>query len=218
MTNTTGAICLRTEATREDASRRVATRLAVLLAEQLQKTPTASLVVSGGSSPRACFHLLQNADLDWSRVRVTLTDERCVPTEDAESNERMVRRELLQGRAGRASFVKLADESLASLEKPYAASLIGMGADGHFASIFPGLPELGELLDPDGRLVCKKVVTGAKIAARMTMSLAELVRSRRLLLLAFGAEKKAVLDAAAEYPVGALLAQRRAPIEVVWAP
>ena len=127
----------------------------------------ASLAVAGGRTPVPLFRALRDAQLDWARVAVTLTDERWVPEEDAASNARLLRAELLQGRAGAARFFPLYDssatageavdsvwQSLQEMPWPLDAVVLGMGEDGHFASLFPDNPQLGRALDPDDQPRC----------------------------------------------------------------
>lgn len=203
-------------ASREEASHYVAGRLAGLLGESLDRHGFASLVVSGGTTPEKCFQELREMDLDWSRVQVTLTDERCVPVTDPASNEAMVRRELMRGRAAKASFVQVSEAGLSRVPKPYTVCLVGMGEDGHFASIFADLAEKDLLLDPSSGIHCRRIETSSRGEARVTMTLSELICSQQLIMLIFGEKKRELLEFADQYPVGALFA--RAPVEVVWAP
>ena len=123
----------------------------------------ASLAVSGGGTPRNMFQRLSRCELDWSRVWITLVDERWVDPGDADSNERLVRQYLLQNKADSARFVGLksahADPAqgiaeisrrLARIPRPFTRVILGMGADGHTASWFPQAANLEALLDPAG--------------------------------------------------------------------
>lgn len=115
----------------------------------------ALLVLSGGSTPVPFFEALAQCDLDWSRVTITLADERWVPEEHADSNARLVKAYLLQGRAAQANWVPLfndevtpqggqaaIEQTLAGLCWPADVVVLGMGGDGHTASLFPYAPEL----------------------------------------------------------------------------
>ena len=235
-------------ASREAASREAARRMAAALRARLAAPGPASLVVSGGATPGRCFELLSREELPWSRVQVTLTDERCVPPGHAASNETMLRRCLLVQAAANAGFVPPETAALATLARPPEVALVGMGEDGHFASIFPDNPALASLLDPDSPTEVADVVTGASEYRRRTVSLSFLLQSRRILLLAFGAAKKRILMAPGKLPVAALLQQQepqqnglqqnglqqkklqtnkrqqtrlsqtRAPVDILWAP
>lgn len=203
---------------RDAASAAAAALVTGALSARLSRQAEASLVVSGGRTPAASLSRLAATPLDWDRVAVTLTDERCVPVDDDASNERMVRQRLLRDKAAGARFARLDDDGLASLPRPFACSLIGMGEDGHFASLFPDMDGLDAALDLDGPAGCVPVRTAASPHGRVSMTLALLAQSDLLLLLAFGEAKLAVLEEPDGLPAAALLRQRRAPLQVIWAP
>jgi 6-phosphogluconolactonase len=120
------------------------------------------LVVTGGRTPGPVYDRLAKTDLDWSRITVTLSDERFVGTDSPDSNERLVRERLLQHNAAKATFVPIkgdgptpaadaraVEPALRGLV-PFDATLLGMGDDGHIASLFPSTPGVAALLDPKG--------------------------------------------------------------------
>jgi len=123
--------------------------VAVILRDAIDIRGAATLVVSGGSTPKGFFRKLSGKAIDWSKVTVTLADERWVPPGHADSNHRLVQENLLQGGAGSASFIPLVSEHAhpraAVDEITQALSrlgtldvvILGMGGDGHFASLFP---------------------------------------------------------------------------------
>lgn len=203
---------------RSTASRAAADVLAAALSHRLATSAGAVLAVSGGTTPGQCLSELAERPLNWARVRVTLTDERCVPADHPDSNEGMVRRRLLVGRAAAARFVRLQGTEMSAFSEPFACVLVGMGEDGHFASVFPDADNLDEALDLESDACCLPVRTEASPFARISMTLARLVNSDELVLLAFGAAKRRVLEAPGAYPVGRLLAQTRLPVRVMWAP
>lgn len=220
---------------RLSASEAAAESLRAALARALDAQDYASLVVSGGSTPVHCFEALSGMDLDWPRVSVFASDERCVPPDHPDSNEAMVRRTLATNRAAGAGVVPVfrdgldpegmceaLAERLRAEPDPFAAVLLGMGADGHFASLFPDFGGLERGLDLAGTEPCLTVVTAASPHPRITLTLPTLLRTNTLLLLAFGEAKRAVLEDAAagrgDYPVQALLAQDRVPVTIAWAP
>lgn len=186
---------------RDLASARAAEMLGAALRHTLEAQPTATLVVSGGSTPQACFQYLAQMALPWHRVLVTLSDERCVSAQHADSNERMVRKYLLTDRAAQAQFVDLQNVN----EAPFAAVLLGMGADGHFASLFPDAANLDAGLDLNNPHATIEVTTAASPHRRVSMTLARLLNTAQLLLLAFGNDKRSVLEEPGAYPVGKLL-------------
>lgn len=209
-------------------------RVAGWLAEGLARQPAVSLVVPGGRTPAAFLSRLGRTALDWPRVHVTLSDERWVSPEAEASNEAMVRRTLLQGPAASATFVPLYTgaaspaEGLAEVERrltalpPVEAAVVGMGEDGHFASLFPGDPSLAAGLDPDGRTLCLAATGPTGGPARLSLTLAFLARARRVVALATGERKlKLWRDGAVSDlspPVAALQRQNKAPIFFLWSP
>ena len=129
--------------------------------EAIEARGAALLVVSGGTTPVRYFHALSSQPIDWSRVAVTLADERRVPDDDPRSNARLVREALLRDLARGAQFSPLADSRLdedhelaaanariATLPSPADLVVLGMGEDGHTASWFPGAEGLAEAIDP----------------------------------------------------------------------
>lgn len=195
----------------------------------------ASLAASGGSTPAPVYDLLRERPLDWSKVDITLSDERWVAPTSADSNQRMLQERLLAGAAAAARFTPLwrpaaSVEAAAALDEPEIARLLpfdvvllGMGEDGHFASLFPGSPALAEGLDPDGPRLCAAVPPGrpAPPQPRISLTLRAVLASRLILLLTSGEAKRRVLDEAldgADLPVRALLMQERTPIRILWAP
>lgn len=203
---------------RAAASTVAAELLAAALNDRLSEAAQASLVVSGGSTPAGALEQLAQAPLPWDRISVLLTDERCVPVSDPASNERMVRECLLTGAAAAAGFVRLEPGRKIAAPMPFAAVLAGMGEDGHFASLFPDLDDLEAALDPEAPPGCLTVSTVASPHPRVSLNLAALTAARLVVLLAFGAAKRAVIEAPDAYPVGRLLTQTRAPVRVLWAP
>ena len=210
----------------------VSDRLATALRQVLQTRGAASLAVPGGSTPGPVFDRLAGTELDWSHVAVTLTDERWVPATDAASNEHLVRQRLLQGRAQAARLVGLhnaaatpsagmaeASARLQALPLPFDAVLLGMGGDGHFASLFPGMLALTEGLALEQNTRC--VANDAPIngQARISLTLPFLLQTRILLLAVRGADKLAVIERAkttppTDLPIAAVLKQERVPVEI----
>src|SRR5450759_1582558 len=142
-------------------SRQVAADIAARLTHAIATRGLASLVVSGGRSPVKLFEQLRTQTIDWSRVCVALADERWVAPTDADSNEKLVREALLQGNAAAARFLGLKNaapspdlgavsawETFARIPRPFDVTLLGMGDDGHTASLFPGSPNLRSALNP----------------------------------------------------------------------
>ncbi|MEJ2533633.1 MAG: 6-phosphogluconolactonase [Halioglobus sp.] len=183
----------------------------------------ASLAVSGGSTPRNMFRQLSRCDMDWSRVWITLVDERWIDPVDPDSNERLVREHLLQNRASTARFVGLkspqsdpeqgiaaVSRRLEQVPRPFTRVILGMGADGHTASWFPQADNLGKLLDRAG-------APGLGATDPVT---APVLQSRGIIIHVTGEEKRAVLEGAgaSRAPVAAILEQDTTPVAIWWAP
>lgn len=177
-----------------------------------------SLMVSGGATPVACLRHLSMQSLDWSGVSVALTDERNVPVTHAASNEKMLRETLLINKASTAGLLAPVRHSVPDLLSSLACGLIGMGDDGHFASIFPDNPDLASLLSEQAEPDYLPVSTGASEYQRTTANLALILRCQKLLLLVFGDAKREVLNHPGELPVASLLNNTQVPINVFWAP
>ena len=210
-----------------------AKRIAELLSRRLDNNGEASLVVSGGTSPGQCFAALAATDLEWQRVQVLLSDERWVSPEHDDSNEKLVRESLLVGAAAAATLLPVYAAGVSPEDRcdelqdplpalPFACSLIGIGADGHFASLFPDADNLDKAMDVEGDRLYLPVVTAASPHLRISMTLAAISRSDEIALLFFGDEKLDVYNKAKamsnRYPLSRLLRQKRAPVRLFWAP
>jgi 6-phosphogluconolactonase len=190
----------------------------------------AALVATGGRSPAAVYDRLSQADVDWAHVAVTLSDERHVDVSSPNSNARLLRERLFQGRAAAAPFLPLTDYAEPALAKlmPFDAVLLGMGEDGHIASLIPGSPVLVQGMDPDGAALTAESPQGFgnPPLPRITLTLAALLRSRAIFLLIAGELKRQVIARAQEsgygagedLPVRAILTQDRVPVRILWAP
>lgn len=220
---------------REAASLAAAGQIVSALERRIAAQGNASLVVSGGTSPAQCLRALSSSELSWPDVHVVLSDERWVPADHVDSNERMIRETLLQDAAAGAILHGLYREGVTaeqrciqfnddfkSLPFPFACALLGMGADGHFASLFPDAANLGDGLNPDFAGLCMAVQTDASPYERVSLTLAALSRSDEIVLLIFGEDKWTTLQSAKAgpdaYPVSRLLLQKRAPVSIYWAP
>lgn len=166
----------------------------------------ASFAVPGGTTPGPIFDSLCGVDLDWSRVHVLLTDERWVPETSERSNTRLLKERLLTGRAADAVYVPLyadaetPEEKLPELaealtpELPISVMLLGMGADMHTASIFPGADRLDHALHGDDRLVAMRAPGAPEPRITLSAKVLRSAMSRHLVII--GSEKRAALEKA----------------------
>lgn len=197
--------------------------LAQAVAETLKTTLAgkgrAVLAVSGGKSPIAFFEALSQIDLDWQNVAVTLVDERIVPTDHADSNTGLVRRYLLKNKAASAAWLPMIEEGKdeAALTDSQSAVgfalehfrqpdvlVLGMGGDGHTASIFPLAPQLDKAVSPDEGALLVHTTPVTAPHERISMTLAAIEKTPAVFLAIAGQDKKAVFDQAAAGPSKAL--------------
>lgn len=221
--------------TREQASVAAAERIAAALRKTLAREKAATLVVSGGTTPTRCFRELSHLALDWQRVTILPSDDRWVPASHLDSNEKLIRETLLRSECSAAGLLpfhmagvpveqraRQLDQEIRSLSLPFACSMLGMGTDGHFASLFPDADNLVEGLDLDSDILCLPVTTAASPHARITLTLAALAHSSEIVLLFFGDEKRTIYEKAragnGRYPVTRLLRQKHSPVHTYWAP
>src|SRR5690606_34634019 len=210
----------------------VADRIRTAIAER----GVAAIAVSGGSTPGRFFQALgKTKDIDWSKVSVTLVDERWVDETSDRSNALLVNEKMLQGPAAVAHFAPLyscgsepdaagvarTNALVGNLPKPFAAVILGMGNDGHTASFFPGGDTLGEALSAEGPTLAIRAPGAGE--PRITFTLPRLLETEGLYLHIEGEEKARVLDAALgdgaveDMPIRAVL-RSGAPISVYWCP
>ncbi len=218
---------------RDAASAAAAACMAGLVGSRLSREHQATFVVSGGTTPARCFDSLSGYSLDWTLVQVALSDERWVPEDHADSNVRMIRETLLQDDAAAARVLSIFQDGLSVDERcdalqselpaaGFACAMVGMGTDGHFASLFPDADSLQAGLDPDNSRFYMPIRTNASPHPRISMTLGALLKSDEILLLMFGTEKLSVFEKAQagdkSYPIAALLKQQTVPVNLYWAP
>jgi 6-phosphogluconolactonase len=215
----------------------LAADIAAALEEGLGNGRGASLVVAGGRTPTPVFEALSNIELDWEDVWVTLTDERWVDPNIDGSNEHLVRQHLLRNEAAKANLVGLksnatdpksgaaaAWSSISDLPRPFDFVLLGMGDDGHMASLFPNSPGLETGLDLKQHPGCIAAIGPSEPRARLSLNLRALLDSRRIAILIVGESKWDTYQRArahgpiTEMPVRALSLQQNVPVTVYWSP
>jgi 6-phosphogluconolactonase len=208
---------------REALAETLARDVADELARAIEAKGRATLAVSGGTTPKLFFEKLSVIDIPWSRVSVTLVDERQVPESSERSNARLVRQHLLQNKAAAARFVPLVDNPDAENIPAFDVAVLGMGNDGHTASFFPGGDTLAEAIDAETRKRLIAITAPGAGEPRLTFTLPVLAQAGRLALHIEGAEKKQVLKQALaegpqdDMPVRAVL-RGPAPVTLYWCP
>lgn len=222
------------------------TSLAKNCHSHLQKSITnngaASLMVSGGSTPAPLYEALAKSELDWKNIHIALVDERWVDRQHDASNEALIYCSLLHSKAEHAPFIGMKNSTVNAitgyletearyqkLPQPFTVTILGMGSDGHTASLFPHAEGLAEALAEDNQHLTAPImakqseVTGVN-TERVTLTLSGLLKSERLILIITGEEKRAVFKKAMsdgpveDMPIRALLRQNKVPFELYWAP
>lgn len=222
-------------ATREALAASLASAVADTLRAAITRRGQAFLAVSGGTTPGRFFAALSREGLDWSKVTVTLVDERFVPESSPRSNAALAKANLLQNEASRARFAPLfheatsvekgadiADAAIRALPWPLDVTVLGMGGDGHTASFFPDAARLDDLLDPASSRLVMPVHADSAGEARLTLTLPALVGAGLVVVHIEGAEKRDVIEAAlaaeTALPIRTVLDRAPRAAEIYWAP
>lgn len=204
--------------------------ISAALKQAVAESGRAGLAVSGGRSPIALFEALSRSDLPWPAIDIMLVDERFVAPDHADSNERLVREHLLRNQASAARFTGVVSQpgdlqsSLAHANGQQAALslvLLGMGDDGHTASLFPGAPQLAQALDRQQTQRYMHLSPARAPHERISMTLSALLGAERIMIAIAGQAKRQVLAQAAKRPDPALpisyvITQTEVPVDVYW--
>ncbi len=182
---------------------------ATALQNDLTKNQKASLVIPGGNTPRHYLPALANCALAWDKITITLSDERWVDVNTHESNENLVTKYLLAHlpqdtkfvglKTGHATPFDAVDEihqRLDSIPQPFTLTVLGLGEDGHIASLFPNM----SADDQGTSLNCVAVDKPIAPSPRMSLSLGLLAQSQHIALVVVGKTKRQLLDQLSEYP------------------
>ena len=210
-------------------------KITKLLRDGIEENGRASLVVSGGRTPADLFDALSKTSLEWEKVDISLADERWVDNNDDASNEKMLRSKLLINNAAIANFVPLktqhtdandavatCTENLHAMHTPFDALILGMGEDGHTASLFPCSEQIQQGLDLESGETYIAVQPNTAPNQRMSLTLPAILNSNQIFLHLTGDSKKQVLDTvladddALAMPIRAVI--RQADVELLWAP
>ncbi len=194
--------------------------IAASLSASINLNGYASFVVCGGSSPLPLYDNLSNKDLDWSKVSIFLGDDRVVPSDHQDSNNYLIQLHLLKNNASSASFYPLNDSKITikDIRRPFDVVLLGLGNDGHFASLFPA--QLNNALVFDAYASPSIIVSdqdlGSPSHKRISMNLSMLIDAKRCILLVPNSDKRKIVERAYkdnQLPLHFLLTQERTKIE-----
>jgi 6-phosphogluconolactonase len=210
-------------------------RICSLLKQGIADNGRASLIVSGGRTPVAVFNALSAMDIAWHKIDISLADERWVEPSNDASNEKMLRANLLKDKAAAANFVGLktmhenaidavaeCSSRLQNMHTPFDVLILGMGEDGHTASLFPCSAQIAKGLDLNSGQSYIAVQPTTAPNQRMSLTLPAILNSKHIFLHLTGESKKRVLEDAKSgsdefaMPIRAVL--NNADVELVWAP
>ena len=205
-----------------------------ILKEAIKEKGYATMAVSGGSTPKLLFEELSRINLDWSKVDLTLVDDRWVDADHEDSNELLVRTHLLKNKAEKTNFIPLkndakttnegvpsSEERLKSFTMPFDIVILGMGEDGHTASLFPCSEELSEGMDLNTESLL--IATTPKTAPyeRISLTAKTIIESRKVVLLLCGSSKLHTVEEAMnlrdprKMPIYAFL---KYGLDIFWSP
>ena len=212
-------------------------RLQTLARAAVDARGTAAIGLAGGSTPMAAYAEFAAADMPWQKVRLALIDERFVPLSDNQSNEANIASAFagIKSRLGAwlglyrnaddiAACAQTAGEAMQAFGLPFDVTVVGMGSDGHIASLFAESPDYAAAMQPDnpGLIAPIRFAEESK-TGRLSMSLQALLKTRHVLICITGDEKREVLQhsldgSAPHYAVARFLAAYQGPVEIYWSP
>jgi len=222
-----------------DMVRALSDEIVSRLIESVSSRGVASLAASGGTTPGILFDALSARSAPWNKVSVTLADERWIAPDQDGSNEKLVRTRLLRNAASDAKLIPLktpdaspdaaeakVDGAISAMPRPFDVMLLGMGDDGHTASLYPRSAGLDAALDLAKPNLVQAIHADSAVATgeRMTFTLRAILDSKLIVILIRGEEKLATYRKAVagmdihEMPIRAVLNQARAPARVYWSP
>ena len=226
---------------RDELFQSVALDIESRLRQSLTQYGAASFIIPGGTTPGPAFHSLSNAELDWKSITIAQSDERWLDTSHEQSNQKLTEKTLLINHASKANYVAMKNSSTSaknglsqcnqdyqSMPTPFSVTMLGMGLDGHFASLFPKSNHIKKGLDPNNLDLCIDIdASGCSVAGdhteRMSLTLSGILNSQTIILLITGQEKLKLIQSKLNTkpdlncPISYLLNQTTSPISIYWA-
>lgn len=205
------------------------------LSSVIGERSVSSMLLAGGNTPGPLYEHLSKQHFPWDRVWVAPTDERWVAPTHEDSNEKLIRGTLIKNEASKIQYMSLKSKAdnpvrgqieienkLKELPWPPEVVLLGMGEDGHVASLFPGLPDTRDAMSIENTQRCHPVRREGDDVARISITLNTLLNSKRIFLLCYGEKKLKVIEKSAKektelFPVSHLLCQDAVPVTLYWA-
>ncbi|PHS17089.1 MAG: 6-phosphogluconolactonase [Kangiella sp.] len=218
----------------------IAKKIQFNLSEAIYKNNTASFIVPGGTTPAPVFEILSRSDLDWNKVTIAQSDERWLQATHEQSNERLTRENLLINHAKTANYVSMKNEAVnikegelvcdtayQTITSPFTICMLGMGLDGHIASLFPDSKNIRKALSLENNNLCIAIdASGCSVAGdypmRMSLTLSAILNSETILLLITGKEKLKIIENLINtspdnnLPVSHIINQSTTNVEVFW--
>ncbi len=199
----------------EDLIESLSSKIVEILHKEILQKGFASIIVSGGSTPKKLFEKLSISSLNWSKVKIGLVDERVVETTNPNSNENLVRKYFLQNKASEAIFVNMENQKELF---PFDITILGMGGDSHTASLFPNNEKLKEAYTTSDLTI--NITPSSAAYDRVSSTLYAIKKSKNLFLHIEGTEKFEVLQKALSnsdiynMPISAVLNDKEIQVEV----
>lgn len=222
---------LHTFVTQQACNEALAQQLASCITQGLQTDHSVTLLLPGGGTPAGLFAQINQLDLPWAKLTLSPTDERWVAGDSAHSNAQMLSTVLPQATVIDPRLANTAEESCAAwahtlyTQQPFTATLLGMGGDGHIASLFPGMPHLVQALELSTPASALVGLAPDEPKVRLSLNMSMLCATGWLGLLVFGDSKRQMIDrvlakdpTTQALPIYHLLWHTSLPVHIYWAP